>query len=220
MIDYRALQIILKKMPVLVIIDNGHGKDTAGKRSPLNLGMPVLMEWEFNRTIARLYKGMLTSLGIESVLLVPQDDDIPLSMRCEIANKITETYTKKGYFVFLVSIHGNAGGGTGWEVFTSVGETQADAIATTFFNTAAQAWKNLRCGRMRKDMSDGDADKESQFYILKHTTAPAILTENFFYDHPTDLDFMRSSSGVNQIASVHGEATCHYIIQHFKSIQK
>ena len=35
---------------------------------------------------------------------------------------------------------------------------------------------------MRKDTSDGDPDKEANFYVLVHTSMPAILSENFFYD--------------------------------------
>ena len=34
--------------------------------------------------------------------------------------------------------------------------------------------------KIRKDNSDGDPDKEYNFYILKHTQCPAVLTENFF----------------------------------------
>ena len=28
--------------------------------------------------------------------------------------------------------------------------------------------------------TDGDPDMKADFYILRHTTAPAVLTENFF----------------------------------------
>ena len=53
------------------------------------------------------------------------------------------------------------------------------------------------------DYSDGDPDKESQFYILKHTKCPAILTENFFMDTKKDCDFILSNTGRNQIANMH-----------------
>lgn len=29
----------------------------------------------------------------------------------------------------------------------------------------------------RSDLDDGDVDKERQFYVLRHTTAPAVLLE-------------------------------------------
>lgn len=42
---------------------------------------------------------------------------------------------------------------------------------------------------MRTDLSDGDKDKESGFYILKHTIMPAVLTENLFMDNKKNMNF-------------------------------
>ena len=33
---------------------------------------------------------------------------------------------------------------------------------------------------MRSDKTDGDADKEANFWVLRKTVMPAILSENFF----------------------------------------
>jgi N-acetylmuramoyl-L-alanine amidase len=33
---------------------------------------------------------------------------------------------------------------------------------------------------LRKDTSDGDKDKEADFYIIKGANCPAVLTENLF----------------------------------------
>jgi N-acetylmuramoyl-L-alanine amidase len=54
-----------------------------------------------------------------------------LQERVRRADKIWKNTNKK---CFLVSIHSNAGGGTGWEVWTSVGETKSDEIASIFWN--------------------------------------------------------------------------------------
>ena len=59
---------------------------------------------------------------------------------------------------------------------------------------------------MRFDHCDGDPDKESQFYILKHTVCPAVLSENFFFDNEKDCRFMMSDDGKERIAKVHFEA--------------
>ena len=58
---------------------------------------------------------------IPYTILVPEDKDISLNMRCRRANAEKNC--------FLISIHANAGGGTGWEVFTSTGKTKSDIIA-------------------------------------------------------------------------------------------
>ncbi|EKC55146.1 N-acetylmuramoyl-L-alanine amidase, partial [human gut metagenome] len=82
------------------------------------------------------------------------------------------------------------------------GETKADAIATVLCEEAEKefapdGWK------IRKDTSDGDPDKESQFYILKHTKCPAVLSENFFFDNEKDCRFMMTDAGRERIAKVH-----------------
>ena len=61
-----------------ILIDNGHGQETAGKRSPDGR----LLEWSYNREIARRVVTSLLSLGLDVELLVPEDDDISLAERC------------------------------------------------------------------------------------------------------------------------------------------
>lgn len=176
--------------------------DCAGKRSPIWGDGSQLLEWEFNRDIVRRIAAMLKAEGIKFEILVPEDNDVSLSERCRRANVI---YDDCGQNAVLFSIHGNAGGGTGWECYTSVGKTKADEIATVLCNEAEKefapdGWK------MRFDHCDGDPDKESQFYILKHTVCPAVLSENFFFDNEKDCRFMMSDDGKERIAKVHFEA--------------
>jgi N-acetylmuramoyl-L-alanine amidase len=60
---------------------------------------------------------------------------------------------------------------------------------------------------MRPDYSDGDPDKEEDFYVIRHTVMPAVLTENFFMDRLNpDCELMMSKDGVKRIASAHVKA--------------
>lgn len=115
-----------------------------------------------------------------------EDDDLNVSqskelcLRCKVVNELCKHYKNCIY----VSIHVNASGsdgkwhtGTGWEIYTTPGETKADELATHIYNAAKYNAENKK---MRTDYSDGDPDKEAHFYILKHTNCPAVLTENFF----------------------------------------
>lgn len=182
-----------------VILDNGHGNNTAGKHSPVWSDGKQLFEYEFNRDIVRRIAAQLNAAGIPYRILVPEETDISLGERCRRANTI---YTETGGDCFLLSIHANAGGGTGWEVYTSPGETKADAIATVFAEEAQRVF--VPDGwRMRFDYADGDPDKEAAFYILKHTSCPAIVTENFFMDTEKDCRFIMSDDGREQIADMH-----------------
>lgn len=46
--------------------------------------------------------------------------------------------------------------------------------------------------KMRAEKPDGDLDYEENFYILKHTACPAVLTENGFYTNIEDLAILES----------------------------
>ncbi len=186
-------------MKPIVLLDNGHGKETAGKRSPVWSDGSQLFEWEFNRDIVRRIVEKLEADGIPYRVLVPEETDISLTERARRANEIAKENNGKAY---VLSIHANAGGGTGWEVYTSPGQTPSDAIATVFFEEAGRelvpdGW------RMRSDYSDSDPDKEANFAILTKTTCPAILTENFFMDTEKDCRFIMSEDGRERIANMH-----------------
>lgn len=181
-----------------VILDNGHGKETPGKRSPVWPDGTQLFEWEFNRDIVRRICGLLDAAGIRYERLVPEDVDISLKERCRRANVI---YDRTDGDCFLISVHGNAGGGTGWECYTSPGKTAADDIATALYNSFIDEF-GRQCS-MRVDDSDGDPDKEADFYILRHTKCPAVLTENFFMDNFVDCWLMLSDEGRERIAEAH-----------------
>lgn len=183
----------------IILLDNGHGKETAGKRSPVWGDGSQLFEWEFNRDIVRRIAEKLETDGIPYRVLVPEETDVSLVERVKRANEIAKENNGK---VYVLSVHANAGGGTGWEVYTSQGQTPSDAIATVFFEEAGRefvpdGW------RMRSDYSDGDPDKEAQFYILTKTTCPAVLTENFFMDTEKDCRFIMSENGRERIANMH-----------------
>lgn len=185
-------------MTPIVILDNGHGKETPGKRSPVWPDGTQLLEYEFNRDIVRRIVDLLESENIPYRVLVTEERDISLSERVARANKIYQVANK---MAFLVSVHANAGGGTGWEIWTSKGKTKSDDIATIFFEEAqrefAPDW------RMRSDYSDGDPDKEEQFTILARTQCPAVLTENFFMDTEKDCKFIMSDEGRQRVAKMH-----------------
>lgn len=186
-----------------ILLDNGHGKNTPGKRSPLWPDGSQLFEYEFNRDIVTRIKHKLDNLHIEAIILVPELIDISLSERCKRVNNIYQL--KKD--CILLSIHANAGKGTGWEAWTCVGNTQSDIYATILYNSAKKYFKNWK---IRTDYTDGDSDKESQFYILKNTNCPAILTENFFMDTKKDCDYIMSEQGRENIANMHVDAILNF----------
>lgn len=192
-----------------ILLDNGHGKETPGKRSPQWADGTQLHEYEFNRDIVRRIARMLAHGGISFDIIVPELTDIPLSQRANRINHICDVNGAAN--CLLLSVHANAGGGTGWEVWTTRGQTRADDYAEIFYQHAAAAFPEWK---MRTDMTDGDHDKESDFTILKKTACPAVLTENFFMDTEKDCRFIMSEEGRDRIARMHYEALLKCIEHH------
>ena len=69
-----------------ILIDNGHGSDTPGKRSPDGL----FREYSYTREIAHRVVSELSDCGYDARLLVPEIVDIPLMERCRRANIICD----------------------------------------------------------------------------------------------------------------------------------
>lgn len=181
----------------LILLDNGHGYNTPGKCSPVWSDGSQLFEFKFNREIVKRISEHFKSERIR--IIVPELYDISLAERVNRVNRICSKNKKST--VLLISIHANAGGGTGWEVWTSKGETKSDLFATLAFNCANTRLSGIF--KMRKDITDGDDDKEAQFQILKNTNCPAILTENLFMDTEKDCKFLMSEAGKQTIANIH-----------------
>lgn len=192
-----------------ILIDNGHGRETAGKRSPDGR----LLEWAYNREIARRVVTTLQSQNLYASLLVPEDEDISLAERCRRVNRVCSELGRRN--VCLVSIHVNAAGrgdrwyeAEGWCCYTTPGQTQGDILANHLCQAALQ---NLPGHRMRFDYTDGDADQEAAFYILKHTACASCLTENGFMDCHRSCDFLLSDEGKDAITQLHVDGILSYV---------
>lgn len=180
-----------------VIIDAGHGEDTLGKRSPDG----KFREWRWNREVADMLYECLRERGIDAIILVPENEDVPLKTRVERTNKLCKEWGAGD--CLLVSIHSNAAGASGWnsakgwECYTTRGVTKSDLVAEYLYAAFENAFPERR---MRKDLSDGDRDKEADFYIIKHALCPAVLLENYFYDNYDECQWLLRDETKGRIA--------------------
>ncbi len=189
---------------MIVLLDNGHGGlingsyQTPGKRSPVWNDGSQLFEGEFNRAIVNGIIEQLTQHRIAYVNIAPEYRDVTLQTRVNRAN----AYPTRSSF--YLSVHANAGGGRGYEVFTSPGNTKSDRIATIFGEEFQRTYPNKP---LRADFSDGDLDKEAKFFVLKRTRMPAILTENFFMDNEDECrNILMTRQGRDKIIQYHMNA--------------
>lgn len=192
-----------------ILIDNGHGVNTPGKRSPDGR----FREYEYARLIARAVVLHLQYRGYDAQLLVPELYDVCLKERVRRVNTCCEHLGKRN--VLLVSIHVNAAGkgdrwynATGWSCYTSRGQTAGDKLATALY---AAAERHLAGHVIRKDYADGDPDLESDFYLLKHTACAAVLSENGFMDCEESLRYLESDEGKLAISGLHVEGIVNYL---------
>ncbi len=184
-----------------ILIDNGHGIQTKGKRSPDG----QLLEYAYTRELASQIVKILISRGYDSELLVPETEDIPLKERVRRANAHCQALGKSK--VILISIHVNAAGdgtkwmnATGWSCYTCKGQTESDRLADCLYKAAEQI---LKSQVIRTDYAhDGDPDWEENFYILRHSLCPAVLVEQFFMDNKKDLAYLISNEGKRNLIDV------------------
>lgn len=189
-----------------ILLDNGHGCDTKGKRSPNDL----LREWECTRIIAKMIFEQLTADNIECYLLVTEDVDIPLSERVKRANK----HFKEDNETILISVHLNASGngddwknGSGWQcIINDNASDKTKDLANCLTYSAVSKELNVR--RQRKNCNYWIDNKLS---ILKNTKCPSVLTENLFMDNINDYHVLMQQSGKQLIANLHVDAIKNYI---------
>ena len=193
--------------PLSVFLDNGHGNDTPGKRSSFP-GLKTLYEYEFNRDIVTLITLLLEKAAVPSARIVPELYDVSISERIRRVNRMVSAASKDGFQTVLVSVHANAGKGSGFEAWTSKGKTRSDLLAELILDAAP---KYLKGFAVRKDVTDGDGDKESNdFSLLTKTLCPAVLTENLFMDTLKDYQFLCSHAGRVALAEMHVAAILNY----------
>jgi N-acetylmuramoyl-L-alanine amidase len=181
----------------IYLLDPGHGgvingiPQTAGKRSPA-WEKGILYEGVSNRDFCKRVKELCDKACINAVILVPEKTDISLKERVKRANKYTNAV--------LLSIHSDAfssESANGWSSFTHFGETKSDAVAEILYKYAREAKLKIR-----HDYSDGDSDKEANFYILSKTKCPAVLIENLFMTNKKDYETLNSEKGREKLAQI------------------
>lgn len=192
-----------------ILIDNGHGENTPGKRSPDG----KFREYLYVREIADEVVARLNARGYDAERIVKEFTDVALAERARRVNEVCGKLGTKN--VILVSIHCNAAGNgewlnaKGWSCYTSVGQTKADKLADCFYQVADEKFTSQR--KIRKDLTDGDPDWEAGFYMLKKTKCPAVLTENFFMDNKDDVAYLLSAEGREAVVSTHVDGIIKYI---------
>lgn len=184
----------------LIALDDGHGMETAGKRTPpiLELGGRVIRENEFNRAVVGFLDSELKRCGFDTLLVAPTDKDTSLSERVKLANdKKADAY---------ISIHYNAYDGKfddydpeGLSVHIYTNTTKSEPLAKAIHKYLKQGTKQKDRGIVR-----------SNFHVLRETKMPAVLTENGFMDNKREALLMVDVDFQKEVAREHAMGICEY----------
>jgi len=93
----------------------------------------------------------------------------------------------------FVSIHINAGGGTGYEDYIYNGGVSSDThkLQSAIHNEVAPLFSTNR-GKKSKNLA-----------VVRQSKMPAVLTENGFIDTKKDADFLKKDSNLKEIGQAH-----------------
>ena len=163
-----------------IVIDPGHGGSDPGAVGPNGL-----KEAHVNLAVALKVAEKLRKAGVEVKLTRTSDVFVDLQPRCDIANSFGADY--------FVSIHCNSAGtpeAKGTETycykFGGQGEVLAKAIQAELIATTGRANRGV---------------KTANYYVLRRTDMPAVLTELAFISNPEEEHLLGSDDFQEKCAS-------------------
>jgi N-acetylmuramoyl-L-alanine amidase len=163
-------------MKYLVILDDGHGNDTSGKRTPFFEDGTFMIENDFNKEVVMLiYNNLLNIPDIDVAFTAPEKYDVPLNTRIRRANQFWRDH--QNYFgeenskCILISVHANAYGtggsfnsGKGVETYCCSSPPEERVLAETIH-------KHLKGGTTQFDRGV----KQICFAILKGNMTSCLV---------------------------------------------
>lgn len=184
-------------------LDNGHGSLTAGKRSPVfDDGETQLFEYEFNRDIVRRMIIRLEEEGIPYFNVVPEVEiDNFLRGRVDRANRKASDLPK-----IFVSVHANAAPARSSRDWAS---DSVSGIETWYYHGSKRGQKLAGIFQRHLIEQTGFRNRhlksrpEKQFYVLRKTRMPAVLTENGFYNNKQEALELMKDEVRQKIADAH-----------------
>lgn len=187
-------------MSKLIAIDDGHGMQTAGKRTPPipELNNRVIRENEFNKAVKLLLDAELKRCGFRTLIVAPGDGDTSLTARTNLANsKKADAY---------VSIHYNAFDG-------KFDDYDPEGLSVHIYPGSKDGRKLAEC--VLKYLKQGTTQRnrgivENNFHVLRETKMPAILTENGFMDNKREALLMINLDFQKEVAREHAQGICDY----------
>jgi len=191
---------------ILVLGDNGHGADSAGKRTPKFPDGTFIHEHEFNQPTCTMFLALCEDRGFTVYDVAQGNANIPLKDRTDLANKLMKEHLVKypNGKVVLVSFHYNAmsdrwGNAEGIETFhypNAIGSRKlANLIQTELLKGTSQINRRV---------------KQANFHMLRETHMTAVLIEAGFMDNKREASLMLNQDFQLEVAKESCDGVCKY----------
>ncbi|OLN21283.1 hypothetical protein BTO30_15775 [Domibacillus antri] len=162
---------------IIVVVDFGHGLPDPGA---VRFGQEYLYTAMIGREVAkRLPDSVKVVFTRTTDNALNPDKEQDLASRCAIANKAEA--------VLFVSIHLNAGGGTGYETFVYSSSDEDKAIH-------AEIVKVLK----KYGLQDRGIKIRTELDVLEYTKMKAVILKCLFIDNKSDMDKMNNQTFFNE----------------------
>jgi N-acetylmuramoyl-L-alanine amidase len=158
-----------------VFISAGHGGSDSGAVANNT------KEKDLNLSIALACRDELERHGVSVKMSRTKDENDPLSEEIKECNAYGPD--------LAVSIHNNAGGGDGAEVFHHYGGGNSKTLAENILAEIVKVGQNSRGAKVRKNSNGKD-----YYGFIRETSAPAVIVECAFVDNAQDLKILASES--------------------------
>lgn len=174
---------------MVVVIDPGHGG-----RDPGAIGIGGMQEKAINTTISNRVQQQLQAAGLTVLMTRTSDQWVDLDARADYANRA-------GADIF-VSIHANA---------ISMDRPEVNGLETYYLASGQRLAQSIHNSVLRgTDLGDRGV-RQARFYVLRHTTMPAVLVETGFVTGSVDAARFRNPTAVNQIADSIAQGILQYL---------
>lgn len=195
----------LSPKDICIIVDDGHGTETKGKRTPDFDDGSHIKENEFNHPTKILLTQYLIAQGFGVYDVSPERTDTPLSIRTDRANDFQKLNKYKIYI--FISIHFNAIDSK-WNDLVGGIETYYHPVSTNGKKLATIVQKWLLKGTKLKDRKAQSAN----FHVLRETNKhiTAILVECGFMSNKTEALLMRNVEYQKECALEITKGVCEY----------
>lgn len=192
-------------MSKLIALDNGHGLNTPGKRTPMWTDGTVSLytkknfmhEWEFNRGVVKRLKTQLERNGFKVLEVSPVEEDTSISKRCRIANAAPAD--------LFVSVHANALGNRWNERVNGIETLTRTSGEGLKVGRLIQKHMVAESGLRDRGMKDG-----AWLGVVRLTKMPCVLVECGFMDNPTEAKLLNSLEYRDKMAVAIAKGICEY----------